>query len=281
MVVFLVLVGSGAAQATWTALSTAMSAQVATGTPGVTLDASPLNRTYGFTTGSSSSVAVSSMTIINSGTTPLTSYALTSSTSNATYGGKISLWFWSPTAGSCGSTAVGTPGTLAVPPPLPVAATVGGTVGSVITVCAATQLTTSVILTAAQTVTTTLTITAKIGDNWQATSSSGVKQSSILPDVTLLPCQNAGVLPGILLSGATISWTLPAGATAATVYNGASVVGSRATTSTSMTLDALGFGVGGATSVRIVAVYAGGVESAGVSQPLTPLLGGLGGTSCG
>jgi hypothetical protein len=281
LVVFLVLIGSGAAQATWTALSSALSAKVSTGQPSVAFgDAGTLNRTYGFTTGSTSTINIQSVTISDNGTTPFTSYALTSTTSNATYGQKILLWIWSPTTTGCGSTVSGTPGTLAVPPTLPAAASVGGAVSSVLTLCMATQLNTSVILTAGQTVTTALTITGRIGTNWQAVSTSSITQSSVLPD-PVVTCQTVGILPPLLLDGAQITVTLPTGASGYTVYNGTTVVGGvKNITTNPIILGTTQYGTGSATSVRIVAVYNSTVESPGTTQALVPAVLTIG-TSCG
>jgi hypothetical protein len=78
-----------------------------------------------------------------------------------------------------------------------------------------------------------------------------------------------------------ITWVLPSGATGVSIYNGATLVSTVPSTA-APTFTATTGNVGAATLLTIKANYAGGVQSSGVTQALSPnqfifLLG----TSCG
>jgi hypothetical protein len=277
LVVFLVLVGSGAAEATWTALSSALSATASATSATVSLsDLTALNTTYNYT-GATSPLVIAPVTLQNTGGAPLT-YTLTETNTNATLAAKIKVWIWLQVSGSCGTTTVGTAGTLAALPALPAGAT-SATAGQPKIVCIATQLTGTVAASAGSSLTANFTLTGKVGANWQGTDPSSMTQSVFqAADITGLDCQSNGNFFG---GTATITWVLPVGATGVSIYNGATLVWTTpgaATTSFTATTG----NVGAATSLTIKTNYAGGVQSPGVPQPLQPfqfiiLLG----TSCG
>ena len=276
LVAFLVLVGSGTAQATWTALSSALSATASATNAAVSLsDLSALNTTYNYT-GATSPLVIAPATLQNTGGAPLT-YTLTESNTNATLAAKIKVWIWLQVSGSCGTTTVGTPGTLAALPALPAGAT-SGAAGQSIVVCIATQLTGTVAASAGSTLTASFTLTGKVGANWQGTDPSSMTQSVFqAADVTNLACQSNGNFVG---GTAVITWVLPSGATGVSIYNGTTLVST--VNSPTVTFTATTGNVGAATLLTIKANYAGGVQSSGMPQALSPnqfifLLG----TSCG
>jgi cellulose 1,4-beta-cellobiosidase len=280
VVVFLVLAGAGAANATWTALAGTASASASATSATVTMsDLSALNTTYNYT-GSTSPIVIAPVTIKNTGGAPL-SYVLTSSNTNPTLAAKIKAWIWLQAGSTCGTTTVGTAGTLAALPALPAGATSAGQ-GVQFVVCVATQLTGTVAASTGQSVQANLTISGTVGTSWQATAGSSTTQSVFqAADVTGIGCVTTSSL---LNSTATVSWTRVPAATGYTVYNGTTVVATLASTVSSITLTSGGTNpVSTATSVRIVANYAGGVSSAGVTVALEPqyFIIFLIGTACG
>jgi hypothetical protein len=261
LVAFLVLVGAGTAQATWTTLSSAQSATASATTASVSLsDISALNTTYNYT-GTTSPLVIAPATLQNTGGAPLT-YTLTETNTNATLAAKIAVWIWLRVSGSCGTTTVGTAGTLAAIPALPAGAT-SGTAGQSTVVCIATQLTGTNLASAGSTLTASFTLTGRVGANWQGTDPSSMTQSvSQSADVTNITCTNNGHGSN---ATATFAWSLPAGATGASIYVGATLV--LPDTST-VSFTATKANVGNATSITIKANYAGGVQSAGVAKAL-------------
>jgi hypothetical protein len=276
LVAFLVLVGSGTAQATWTALSSALSATASATAATVSLsDLSALNTTYNYT-GATSPLVIAPATLQNTGGAPLT-YTLTESNTNATLAAKIKVWIWLQVSGSCGTTAIGTPGTLAAIPALPAGAT-SATAGQSKVVCIATQLTGTVAASAGSTLTASFTLTGKVGANWQGTDPSSMTQSVFqAADVTDLGCQSNGSFWG---GTAVLTWVLPSGATGASIYDGTTLVATVA--SPTVTFTATAGNMGDATSITVKANYAGGVQSVGVSHALVPnkLFGYIWGTGC-
>jgi hypothetical protein len=276
LVAFLVLVGSGAAQATWTALSSALSATASATTASVSLsDLSSLNTTYNYT-GATSPIVIAAATLQNTGGAPLT-YTLAETNTNATLAAKIKVWIWLQVSGSCGTTTVGTAGTLAAIPALPAGAT-SGTAGQSTPICVATQLTGTVAASAGSTLTASFTLTGKVGANWQGTDPSSMTQSVFqAADVTGLVCTSSG---GFFGGSAVLTWVLPSGATGASIYDGAALVAT--VTGPLATFTATSGNMGDATSIMVKANYAGGVQSVGVSHVLVPnkFIGFTVGTSC-
>ncbi|MDQ1542622.1 MAG: hypothetical protein QOK08_260 [Actinomycetota bacterium] len=261
LVAFLVLVGSGTAQATWTTLSSAQPATASATTASVLLsDISALNTTYNYT-GTTSPLVIAPATLQNTGGAPLT-YTLTETNTNATLAAKIAVWIWLQVSGSCGTTTVGTAGTLAAIPALPAGAT-SGTAGQSTVVCIATQLTGTILASSGSTLTANFTLSGKVGANWQGTDPSSMTQSVFqAADVTNITCSTSGHGSN---TTATVSWSLPAGATGASIYVGSTLV--LPDTST-VSFTATKANVGSATSITIKANYASGVQSAGVVQAL-------------
>jgi hypothetical protein len=277
LVAFLVLVGSGTAQATWTALSSALSATAsATSATDSLSDMSALNTTYNYT-GATSPVVIAPITLQNTGGAPLT-YTLTETNNNATLAAKIKVWIWLQVSGSCGTTTVGTAGTLAALPALPAGAT-SGAAGQSIVICIATQLTGTVAASAGSTLTASFTLTGKVGTNWQGTDPSSMTQSVFqAAEVTGLVCQSGG--GNFFGSTAILTWVLPSGALGVSIYDGTTQV--VPSNSAAGTFTATAGNMGDATSITIKVNYPGGVQSVGVSHVLVPhkFIGFVVGTAC-
>jgi hypothetical protein len=280
VVVFLVLAGTGAANATWTASAGTATASASATSAAVTMsDLSALNTTYNYT-GPTSPIVIAPITVKNTGGAPL-SYALSSTNTNSTLAARIKAWIWLQVGSTCGTTTVGTAGTLAALPALPAGAT-SAAPGAQFVVCVATQLTGTVAASTGQSVQANLTITGTVGTSWQATAANSTTQSVFqAADVTGIGCVTTSSL---LNSTATVSWTRVPAAIGYTVYSGTTVVATLGATASSVTLTSGGTNpVGTATSVRIVANYAGGISSTGVTVALEPqyFIIFLIGTACG
>jgi len=192
VVSFLVLAGTGAGYAYWTASSAVQATAQSTNAAVALTASSALTTTY---TSSSTGPVIGALTLSNTGGAPL-ALALTASNTNAGLSGAISLRLWLQSGGSCGTTVPTsgvTSGTLAAPPALPAGAT-NANAGASAVVCAATAFTGTYATYAGQSTTVTFTLTGSVGTNWRPTATVGITQS--LAANSLLTCTpQAGNLP--------------------------------------------------------------------------------------
>jgi len=189
---FLVLAGTGAGYAYWTASSTVQASAQSTNAAVSLAASSALTTTY---TNASTGPVIGPLTISNTGGAPL-GLALTASSTNSGLSGAISLRLWLQSGGSCGTAVPSsgvTTGTLAAPPALPAGAT-NANPGSSVVVCAATAFTGSYASYAGQSATVTFTVTGSVGTDWRPTASVNITQS-LAQNSNLTCTAQAGNLP--------------------------------------------------------------------------------------
>ncbi len=205
---FLVLAGTGAGYAYWTASSAVAASAQSTGATVALTVPTALTTTY---TSSSTGPVIGALTLANTGGAPL-GLALTAGSTNASLSGAISLRLWLQTGGNCGTTVPAsgvTTGTLAAPPALPAGAT-SAAAGASVVVCAATAFTGTYATFAGQSTTVTLTLTGSVGTAWRPTATGSFTQS-LANSVPSFTCTNNG-------GNITITWANTATANTTTKY---------------------------------------------------------------
>jgi hypothetical protein len=292
LVVFLVLAGTSAAQAAWTATASSTNATVSTAAISTTMtNVDALNTTYDFT--GTSPIQVAAVTVKNTGAAPLgytLSVANTLTPSGAALASKIKVSLWPGSTSACAATPPPSAltGTLAALPALPAGAN-SAAAGAQFVLCVATQLQTTAQASNGQAVTATFTITGAVGTNWKTTAVGTTKQSVAfqIPDVTGIGCDSSQGIFGILAT-ATVSWNKLTTASGYDVYLGNAttpLVKFTSNATTSIVLSGIDgtYVSGAATSVRIVAYYSDGSTSAGITVPLAPVIisNSVVGTECG
>jgi hypothetical protein len=278
LVAFLTVGGTATASAYWTAAAAPIGGTAKSLNTQVDLgDASVLDTTFKFT-GTNAPITIKSISVANSGTTPVT-YTLTTSAiaGTASLGSSIKVWDWAVAAGAaCGSTvpAGSNAGTLASLPALPTKTAAAGTSYNL---CLATQLTTTVAASQGLTVTEQFTLTGTVGDNWTSTDTSSTKQTVFqIGSLTSLTCANRPASDGY---GVTLTWPIVAGATSYAAYANGSTTSfgsvTQPTTGTTASIrlnyeeDSSSFVIGNATTVKIVPIDGTyGTTGAGLSQTL-------------
>jgi hypothetical protein len=189
---FLVLAGTGAGYAYWTASSTVQASAQSTNAAVSLAASSALTTTY---TNASTGPVIGPLTISNTGGAPL-GLALTASSTNSGLSGAISLRLWLQSGGSCGAAVPSsgvTTGTLAAPPALPAGAT-NANAGASVVVCAATAFTGNYASYAGQSAIVTFTVTGSVGANWRPTATAAITQSLAQPSA--VSCTNTSPASG-------------------------------------------------------------------------------------
>ena len=176
LTVFISLVGTTFATATWTAPASTLTGTAMSATPLVKFtQTAALTTEYKFAVGSASPSVVKPLVVENAGTTPL-DYTLTiTGVSPNDLAPKVVLSLWKSAGATCAATipsvgtAVGqaTVNRLNVAPVLP-AGTTSAPRGTTFTLCAATSLTGTVAASQGLTVTPVLTMTGRVGTNWSS-----------------------------------------------------------------------------------------------------------------
>jgi hypothetical protein len=269
LTVFFVMVGGGAAQAFWNTLAPVTSSATTTNASVTLSSMSALTTSYGNST-APGQLVITPLTIGNNGGAPLT-LAL-SETNTSTLGalpGNIAVWIWTQVSGSCGTSTVGTSGTLASIPALPSTA-VSAAAGSSTVLCLATQLQVTAQSSLGGSVVATFTLTGSVGTNWTATATQSFTQTIVPPNVSNVVCSN-------VLLGTSTTFSPVSGAASYTILSG---------TTTLSTIPAAGpysysMYILSTSSITIVANYAGGYSSSGVVQKFAPILLGILVATCG
>ncbi len=182
LVTLAVLGGSGVAVAAWSA-SASLTATASAAAPATTIAQSgALTTTYQYT-GTSSPAVSGSLTIKNSGGTPLSYSLATEVTGSSTLAAKTTLRLWTGNcAGAAPADAVTT--TLANPTPTLPAAARSLDSGATVVVCVATRVegrdsTTSNAALQGQSMTAAFRVTGAVGTSWTATATSGSVTQSV------------------------------------------------------------------------------------------------------
>lgn len=210
----LALTGTGFAFASWnTSNSAAGSVTAAAASTGALGGASALDAVVYRATGTPT---VATITLSNTGVTPLALTLTGTFTGSATVAGLISLSTWARVAGSCGTvipasgvtTALLSSTTFGLP-----AIAQSAAAGTTVTFCAATVLgvSTSIVASQGLQISETLTLAGAVG-NWTTGSSATFSQSVYrVGNPTVAVCKQAVIPYGALLQqqSATISWTAP------------------------------------------------------------------------
>ena len=241
---FLVLVGTGAASAGWTAPGVNASASASGATTSMTLGGSAALATQYKFTGGASPIVVKPLTVANIGSAPLTYSLAVSGVADNPLAASVKLTLWRSTGATCAATPPttgSTVGTLAAPPALPADANSAAS-GVSLTLCAATQLTTTTAASQGRSVTPTISVTGQVG-GWSTSATDAAFAQSVyqVPDATALTC--TPVRANLFSQVVTLAWTAPAntGSTGAITYrvvdatNPATVI-EAATTSTSVSI---------------------------------------------
>ncbi|HWH26867.1 MAG TPA: hypothetical protein VNT53_09505 [Pseudolysinimonas sp.] len=267
-VVFLVLAGSGGAAAFWTAASQGVGGTVASTSISTTMTGvNGLDTTWSFAGAASNSpIVYATIPVTNTGGAPL-SYTLAITNTNATLAGLTKLWLWNST-GACTAIPVGT-AQITLSTAAPTLPTTNLAAGSSFTLCAATQLNSTVAASSGQSVTATFTITGRVGTNWVTTATGTTTQN----------VASIGVLSGVACvdfegsndKGVTISWSAVSAPSQVTYYLTGN--GSPAAIWNGTTLSATVFGtrnpsVNGATVLYLQAKTASGGASNIVTIPI-------------
>jgi len=213
LVTLAVLGGSGVAVAAWSA-SASLTATASASTPATTIAQSgALTTTYQYT-GTSSAAVSGSLTIKNTGGTPLAYSLATDLTGSSTLAQMTTLSLWTGNcAGDVPADAVKT--TLANPTPALPAAARSLASGSTAVVCVATRVegrdaASSNTALQGQSVTAAFRVTGAVGTNWTATATAGSVTQSVyqLAAAGALTCTNVRVFA--IFPAVRLSWTAPA-----------------------------------------------------------------------
>jgi hypothetical protein len=208
LVVFLVLTGTGLAQAVWTTATThtttitAGSLTAALDGPGLTANDITNNAWHGPTT----------VTVRNTSDVPV-SARLAFTTTGALHPERVTLALWPRTGTTCPTTVPSTAatGTLAAPV-LPASATTV-TPGASVVLCAATRVSAELSGTAGQSLTATPVVTITYaGTTWTATATGAAFTHTMAPAPSPVPA--ATITCAKNRDGVRLSWTPIAGATA-------------------------------------------------------------------
>ena len=227
LTVFITLVGTTFATATWTAPGSTISGTATSATPLVKFtQTAALTTEYKFPVGSASPNVVKPLVVENAGTTPLTYTLSVTGVSPNDLAPAVVLSLWKSAGTTCAATipslgtAVGqaTANRLSVAPVLP-AGTTSAPAGTSFTLCAATSLTGTVAASQGLTVAPVLTMTGRVGTNWSSAVVAPAFTQNVYrvgnPTVT---CRNV-VEPGdTSYSYALVTWVAPVNAPASVAY---------------------------------------------------------------
>lgn len=270
LTVLLLAVGSSAG-ALWTTGAVPLGATASVATAAATsTGATALTRTYQFTPANAATqnIRIAPIVYTNTGTAPL-ALSATMSNNTAPLAANVSLTYWAGSGGGCAASIPATGvsvGTLAAPPALP-AALSAVPVGGAVTLCTATSLSTTMLVSQGLSVSPTLTLTGRVGANWIAAVPLAFTQSVYrVPDPTGLTCAQTGALNNI----ATLSFTAAPGASSYRVVRATSGTLIKTATTSPITITASDLGLVGLLTIGTLPVLVQATDATGTVSPGLP-----------